>query len=161
MGEGIDVFGDYINIRNNEIQQPYFVGIKLIHGASHNWLEENRIFRAGTHGILVSGSSAWGPSEYNEIRNNHIHSVAKHPNFGSLHSRTSAIAMTDGDVNYTKIRNNEIKDGDNMDYAIWADSGKANEVSDNCANEWRRNFHKLNGNSSNQSNNRCPWWRLP
>jgi len=60
VGEGIDTFGSYGVITNNLITDTYNCGIKVIHGASLNVIQGNRIRNTGITGVLVAGSDIVG-----------------------------------------------------------------------------------------------------
>lgn len=60
VGEGIDTFGSYGVITDNLITDTHSSGIKLIHGASLNVIQGNRIRNTGITGILIAGSDVVG-----------------------------------------------------------------------------------------------------
>ncbi len=58
VGEGIDSFGQRVNIRSNAIYNSYLFGIKLVHGASESLVRDNTIVRPAKVGIVLAGSNS-------------------------------------------------------------------------------------------------------
>jgi parallel beta-helix repeat protein len=78
VAEGIDLFGSSMVVTGNTIKNIVDFGIKLVHGASFNWIENNLIEGVGRAALLVAGSPCPGGcgsithSRANVFQNNRI-----------------------------------------------------------------------------------------
>lgn len=77
VGEGIDFMAQDAVIRANKIRDIFDWGVKFVHGAKNNLVEDNDIGAAGTGSIVVSGTTeaSYGHTFGHLIRNNRITKV--------------------------------------------------------------------------------------
>ncbi|MCJ7995902.1 right-handed parallel beta-helix repeat-containing protein [Rhizobium cremeum] len=109
VGEGIDTFGDSVNISHNTIKNAYIFGIKLIHGARRTRVVSNMIDGAGLCGIALEGSStAANDTERNLISSNTIERV----NYNGAWNANDTAGIRTNDNGGTTIlpRNNMVVD---------------------------------------------------
>ncbi len=136
VGEGIDSFGDGIDISHNTIKNAYVFGIKIIHGGRRSIVSVNSIDGAGLAGITASGStSAENQTERNLICQNIIERI----NFnGAWNANDTAGIKTEDNGGTTKlpcqnfIAHNQINCGGTGKYGIFAGgSGALDLIRDN------------------------------
>jgi hypothetical protein len=107
--EGIDHWGSEALIHHNNIQDSAYFGIKLIHGASRNKIDNNLIVRAGHAGVVLAGSNTVGSNhcEGNIINDN----LARGMNYqnngyqGICYNEQNATNMTSKVQNNTYMHN--------------------------------------------------------
>ncbi len=139
VGEGFDTFAVDQNVHDNKFIDIYALGMKLIHGASRNWLHHNKIDRAGRGGIGLNSSDNIGDVEYNTIEDNWIHAVNE-----DLHDAGATcglVTIKNGSPTYTPnnnvFRNNRITGGaTGMHFALRNECGDDNQFIDNVADGW-------------------------
>lgn len=72
VGEPIDFQASFGLISANKIRYAHLTGIKLIHGAQHNLVEDNHVYCATLSGIETVGSSFVQDTAWNLILGNHV-----------------------------------------------------------------------------------------
>jgi hypothetical protein len=109
VGEGIDSFGDTIDISHNVIKDAYVFGVKLIHGGRRTRVIANTIDGAGLAGIALEGSTfASGDTERNLIANNTIERINYNGAWNA--NDTAGIRTSDNGGTTTLPRNNAVFD---------------------------------------------------
>jgi hypothetical protein len=135
VGEGIDNFGSYGVIANNIVTRMYYFGIKLIHGASYNIVDNNNVDAAGLAGILLAGSAV-APTDcsWNQITNNIVSNID--PN-GMQRGHTTACILTEQNhgtnslPSHNIIIHNILNPGKNGSYAFFEIGPQRNEFGQN------------------------------
>lgn len=74
IGEGVDCFNHYANIKDNSIFRTFTFGIKLPHSASYCSVAGNIIVFTGKAGLYI-GSGGWNDSANNLLANNIVRKV--------------------------------------------------------------------------------------
>jgi hypothetical protein len=147
VGEGIDMYASNSVIRNNDISNAVEWGIKLIHGASGNLVENNQIDTAGYAGIVLAGSdrvpqdTADNHIVGNSISNAGADTVLEPTNHRFPAELASGIFILgeEGEpqfVRRTDIHDNVITDGAAMPYVVYCRLGSDNSFVDNSASSW-------------------------
>ena len=109
VGEGFDVFGQKLTLHDNDVQDAYYYGIKLIHGASDCSVKLNRASRCGLAGIGLFGTDAMTlNTARNKIMHNQISEIDPNGTFSG--SATAGIVLAaNGGTTYLP-RDNHIND---------------------------------------------------
>ncbi len=144
VGEGIDHFGAEAVIRGNTFTDLSAFGIKLIHGAQNNLVENNTVSQAGYAGVVL-----WSMDlnvSGNVIRANNISRVGQ----TSLpipqaydRDRVAGVVLVDGEPNAggelfgNRVEMNTITAGQQMALALLCTRGRDNSFVGNAASEWR------------------------
>lgn len=94
VGEGIDCFGQSVDVHDNVIYEPYGVGVKFVHGASEGRIVNNKITRSGLWGIVLAGSPhITQNTENNIVSNNEIIEPGQNPLAKWPNNTRSGIAL--------------------------------------------------------------------
>ncbi|BBC71335.1 hypothetical protein AEB_P0467 [Altererythrobacter sp. B11] len=142
VGEGVDCFGHGCIVRDNWLRSCRNYGVKLVHGARNNVVENNRIVRPGLGGIVLAGSSGDAQdTEGNLIARNVISAVGASGQWPK--STTFGIKLEDDHgarvARNNRITDNVISDGGRMDVGILAaDGARDNIIAGNVVKSFAR-----------------------
>ncbi len=103
VNEGIDTYASYQVIDGNILEDNGGWGIKLIHGASHNSVVNNKVKNSGLGGIVVAGGSV-ADTCYNIVTNNDVNIVDPN-NLNSGATTTACINIDNQNVGFNAHNN--------------------------------------------------------
>jgi hypothetical protein len=127
VGEGIDLASCNGIVATNDIDKCYYFGIKLVHGASRNTINDNFLRRCGLSGVDIDGSSsATQDTADNLVFGNYIYDIDPDGTFSA--NETAGVRFNaNGGTTYLPRRNyvndNFIDCGTNGKHGVLAASG--------------------------------------
>lgn len=136
VGEGIDSYGQRINVRDNVLYENYIFGIKLVHGASNSKIVGNELVRPAKVGIVLAGSNnVQRNTSGNQVTGNYISGVGQSTEIDWRPQFTAGIALERnggqmGNPIDNLIVENYISDNSQMDYGVLCDVPYSNYISD-------------------------------